>query len=96
MKRSERFAMRACQAGMMAGVIFAGSVAAGVWSVRALMELMSWSESVVIACSTVALIGLYLTWLALEECLRCHRMARLEAWWEEKQAIRPRVGASAE
>lgn len=83
--------MRACSAGMVAGVIFAGSVAACVWSVRALMERMPWSESVVIACSTVALIGLYATWQAVAECLRCHKMARLEAWWEGQQAIRPRL-----
>ena len=83
--------MRACQAGMMAGVIFAGSVAACVWSVRALMELMPWSEAVVLVCSTVALIGLYATRQAVAECLRCHRLAQLEAWWEERQAIRPRL-----
>lgn len=55
------------------------------------MERMPWSESVVIACSTVALIGLYATWQAVAECLRCHKMARLEAWWEGQQAIRPRL-----
>lgn len=87
MKRSEVLRNKAIDAGMMAAAIFACSVCAIVWSVRAGLSEASGGALALAA----ALAGLRIAWWWGGEARRYARLAAEEAAWEWRREVRPRL-----